>query len=291
MVKKALEIQKSTVAQYYDNNTRRFLRFGKHNDTQNIHQALWAEGITTQAEAVNYANGLILEEMESLNTKNKRSLHIMDLGCGVGGSIAYLAKEGFPENRYTGITISEVQASLGHEMAQKREGKHSISILQGDFLQLPAGPQVDLAYAIEAFVHATDAQQFFQSISHKLNVGGRLIIIDDFRTSQKPTGDRERNFLQDFQQGWHASSLIRPELAKSLAGEVQLQLIQQKDLTPYLDIGRPRDKAIGLMIRLAGKWMRKSTYFQSLTGGYAKQQCIRRGLVAYQMLVFEKMGS
>jgi len=291
MGKKSFVAQKKAVAQYYDNNTRRFLRFGKNQNTYNIHQALWAEGIENQTEAVNFANRLILKEIEALNEKKQKTIHVLDLGCGVGGSLSYLAQKSLKNNCYSGLTISKVQAKLGQQIAEKLKDEYAISIKHGDFLELAEGPRVDLAYAIEAFVHAADAQHFFASVSGQLGEGGRLIIIDDFRTPQVAANRKEEQHLVDFQQGWHAASLISPARAKTLASHHQLQLIAKSDLTPYLEMGRPRDKAIGLMVSLFGKWMRKSTYFQSLTGGYAKQQCIRQGLVTYQMLIFEKSSS
>lgn len=286
-----MKVNENVVAQYYDNNTKRFLRFGKHKGTQNIHQALWTEGITSLEEAVNYANSLILREIDAINASKRVGIRVLDLGCGVGGSLDFLAKNSSEENKYEGITISPLQASLAQQKFQSLKKGNAVSIRQGDFLHLPSGPPVDLAYAIEAFVHAADAQQFFTSVSTRLQKDSRLILIDDFRTSKATQNEQEKQLLHDFQQGWHANSLITPSTAETLAKNVNLHLIQQINLTSLLKIGRPRDKAIGLMSRLFGKWMRKSTYFQSLTGGFAKQQCIRRNLVNYQMLVFEKNGS
>jgi cyclopropane fatty-acyl-phospholipid synthase-like methyltransferase len=291
MMEKVWKVNENVVAQYYDNNTKRFLRFGKHKGTQNIHQALWAEGITDLEEAANYTNTLILKELNSMNASSNSGIHVLDLGCGVGGSLDFLVKNSSEENRFEGITISALQANLAQQKFQRLEKGNAVSIRQGDFLHLPSGPPAELAYAIEAFVHAADAQQFFTSVSTRLQKGSRLILIDDFRTSKAAQNELEKQLLHNFQQGWHANSLITPGTAETLAKNANLQLIQQLNLTSFLKIGRPRDKAIGLMIRVFGRWMRKSIYFQSLTGGYAKQQCIRRNLVNYQMLIFEKKAS
>lgn len=291
MDKKDLTGNKDAVAQYYDNNTKRFLRFGKHKDTQNIHQALWADGVTRQEEAVNYANELILNEIKSLTGSDDPAIHILDLGCGVGGSLIYLAKKATPETYFTGITISNIQAQLGQQLVQNISEVGRISMMEGDYLHLPELPPISLAYAIEAFVHAADTQLFFREVSEKLVSGGRLVIIDDFLSDHQTKSEQEKKLLAAFRHGWHAHSLIGVKMAKEMGAKAGLQLAKQIDLTPFLEIGRPRDKVIGLMIRLFGRQMQKSTYYQSLTGGYAKQQCIRKGLVKYKMLVFEKLVS
>ena len=71
------------VRKYYENNTPRFLRLGKHVGTQNIHQALWAEGVETPEEAVSYSNKLVLEVLSQLSTDfGGELIRVLDLGCG-----------------------------------------------------------------------------------------------------------------------------------------------------------------------------------------------------------------
>ncbi|MEM7655436.1 MAG: methyltransferase domain-containing protein [Bacteroidota bacterium] len=161
-----------------------------------------------------------------------------------------------------------------------------------DFLNLPDVAPVDVAYAIEAFVHAADPARFFQQIGSQLSPGGKLVLVDDGLSERGATPERlskqERQWLADFRAGWLAQSLISIEEAKQFAREAGLKLVSVDDLTPIMDIGRPRDQLIGLMIRIAGPWMRRSNYFKSLTGGYAKQQLLKKGVVRYQKLVFRK---
>jgi cyclopropane fatty-acyl-phospholipid synthase-like methyltransferase len=280
-----IPVDKQAVAHYYDNNTRRFLRFGKNKGTQNIHQQLWLPEVSSEVEASNYANLLVLRELEQIVTHNDL---VIDLGCGVGGSLKYLSSHAGESVRFQGFTISQLQAELGQKAVETAGLHERIEIAQGDFMALPSGPPAKLAYAIEAFVHATHAEFFFQSVAARLQTGARLILIDDFRNREIPQSSEEATAIQHFQQGWHAHSLLTVEQVKKLASRHQLALRSQKDLTAYLPIGRPRDQLIGMMIKGFGKFMRKSTYLQSLTGGYAKQKCLRNKWVSYQMLVFEK---
>ena len=45
---------------------------------------------------------------------------------------------------------------------------------------------MDLAFAIESFVHSPDGPRFFRSAARALRPGGKLIICDDFLSSPRP---------------------------------------------------------------------------------------------------------
>lgn len=277
-----------SVAEYYDRNTRRFLKLGQHQSTRNIHQPLWVPGANTVEEAVNWSNELVLRELRSLPRETR--LEVLDLGCGVGSSVFYLAHHYEGEAHFTGISISSVQIELANQFRSREKGGAKCDFLCGDFLSLPELPSIDLAFAIEAFLHATDAAAFFASVASKLAPGGRLVLVDDMLTPRGAADSlsaKENEWLDDFRSGWLAGSLITEEDAKRLAGSVGIELVESESLTPYMKLGRPRDKFIGLMRRLAAPMMRRSTYLRALNGGYAKQACLKTGLVDYRRLVFE----
>lgn len=283
------------VQQYYDHNTTRFLKLGKHGGSLNIHQALWADGVETQEEAVSYSNRLVLEEVNAMShERSGRPIRVLDLGCGVGASLLYLAEHFVGEADFQGVTLSPVQAQLAQERRGNFPNGEKCTFQAADFLNLPQFKAIDVAYAIEAFVHAADPGRFFQQIGRQLAAGGQLVLVDDGLsergTSPEQLSRRERQWLADFRAGWLAQSLIGLPAAKALAEQAGLKLRSVEDLTPIMDIGRPRDQWIGLMIGVAGPLMRRSTYFKSLTGGYAKQQLLKCGVVQYRKLVFEKEG-
>lgn len=281
------------VRKYYENNTKTFLALSKDGKTKNIHQALWAEGVNSREEAVSFSNELMLRQLDVLKEKLPDSpMHVLDLGCGVGSSLMYLAEKKREPNQFTGISISPTQIQLAQQAAKQLGLDNSCDFIEGDFQQLPDLPPVHLGYAIEAFLHAPDSAGFFQEIGKKIVKGGRLALVDDFLTEKKSDSSidhKKQKYLREFQSGWLAGSLISVPKAKELAEQAGFRMIRNENLTPFMEIGRPRDKFIGLMIRVAGKWMRNSIYFQSLTGGYAKQQCLKNDWVNYRFLVFEKV--
>jgi len=280
------------VKHFYDQNTAAFLKWGKHKQTFNIHQPLWAEGVATFEEAVSYSNRLVLKEVEELLGTASQNAHIIDLGCGVGSSVLYLAQNLDIDTKLWGITISPEQVRLAQAFAEKQKSKAVCQFLEGDFLAWPkAIPPVDLAFAIEAFLHAASPERFFEAAAQGIRSGGRLVLVDDFLSplaERSPLSPKQQKQLSSFRHGWMAGSLLSEQRADHIATQKGFRLLSSQNLTPFMKWGRPRDKLIGLMVAIAGKWMQKSTYFKMMHGGYAKQQSLKQDLLRYQLLVWEK---
>ncbi|MEL7342395.1 MAG: class I SAM-dependent methyltransferase, partial [Bacteroidota bacterium] len=248
--------------------------------------------VNSSDQAVNYSNQLVLESLQELAERSpKEALSCIDLGCGVGSSLLYLLQKGSSKWQGWGLTISPAQVKLAKEF-QARLGIENASFQEGDFLYWPDElPPMDFAYAIEAFLHATDPKAFFQAASKGLKSGGKLVLIDDFLTPKGRKGtisQTQQANLSAFRHGWMAGSLISTEEATVIAEEYGFQLRRTLNLTPYMRLGRPRDKVIGLMSAIAGKWMQRSTYFKMMHGGYAKQQSLKQDLLRYQLMEWEK---
>ncbi|HSF19397.1 MAG TPA: methyltransferase domain-containing protein [Vicinamibacteria bacterium] len=257
------------VGRYYDENTGRFLARGQGRATGSIHRAVWGPGVSTRDEAFHFVHELVRREIAATGARR-----ILDLGCGVGSSLAYLLARCDVEA--FGITASAVQAELAPP---------SLSLRLGDFCRDELPSPVDVAYAIESFVHASDAGAFFERVGRALGRGGRLAICDDFLAGSP--GDY---WVREFRSGWHIPSLLPMEKVDRLAEEQGLLFLSDLDLTPFLEIDRPRDRAIRLLVAFTRSSQPKSPGFQALRGGNALRQCLKRGLVKYRFRVYEKRG-
>ncbi len=275
------------VRTYYDRNTRRFLRWGTDDGTLHLHAALWPPGVTSLREAMHHSSERVAREIERSPIPVER---VVDLGCGVGGSLFYLGRR-LPRLRtLTGISLSPVQIAHAKRLVPGAE-KDRFHFEAGTFLNLSGDRfAADLAFAIEAFAHGPDPGRFFALQAALLPPGGRLVIIDDCFTNAVEAGGisgRQRRLLETYRRNWLLPGLRSASTLKSLAAEKRLTLLRDEDLTPYLRLGRPRDRVISLFVRWAGPLMERNTYFKSLVGGDAKQKCYAEGVIRYRLLVFE----
>ena len=276
------------VREYYDHNTERFLRWGKDEGTFNIHAALWPAEVRSLGEALNYANELVAREIESCPYPVER---VLDLGCGVGGTLFYLGRR-LPWLRLLlGISLSPVQVHHARRRIPETQ-RDRFHFAEGCFLQLPTGRfQADFSFAIEAFTHGPDPDIFFGVQAEALPPGGRLVIIDDCLDDEMPRrglSARQVNLLDMYRRNWLLPGLRGVHAMKSIAAAKGFGLIRDRNLTPHLRLCRPRDRAIAMLVRWFGEQMERNTYLKALVGGDAKQKCYREGLIDYRLMVFEK---
>ena len=170
---------------YYDRHTATFLRYGQGGGEGAIHRAVWGPGVETREAAFHYAEDCIARHLRDAVPADA-GLTVVDLGCGVGGSLCRLA-ERLPIGG-AGVTLSPVQARIAAERIRAAGLEDRIRCVEGDYtdpeLELPAA---DLAYAIESFVHGPDPTAFFARCNRIVRPGGLLVICDDML---RPSADR-----------------------------------------------------------------------------------------------------
>ena len=277
----------SEVRDYYDENTARFEKFGQ--GAASIHRAVWAEGVSNRAQAFRYLDRLIASELEALGASFPAPLHVLDLGCGLGASLFFLASEQAIVG--TGATLSGVQAQRARERSAALGLADRVQFLEADFLNLPETlAPAALAFSIEAFIHGPDPAAYFRAAARYVAPGGRLILCDDFLGPQSsaPRSRRERRWLDEVRTGWLANSLVSVAEARDLAASAGFQLREDRDLTPALELRRPRDRALSLLVAFGRHLPIPGYRWRSWVGGNALQMALVRRLIEYRYLVFEK---
>jgi cyclopropane fatty-acyl-phospholipid synthase-like methyltransferase len=267
------------VRRYYDNNTAAFDRLGQGGAS--IHRAVWGPGVSTREAAFRHIDELILEALPP----DAAEPTIVDLGCGLGASLLYLA--GRIDMKGEGITISPLQATRAAELIAQAGAGTRVRCREGNFLSLPydlAGT-ADLTFSIEAFLHSPDADRYFHEAARTLRPGGRLVICDDFLTSATPPASpRAARRLEEFRTGWRVGSLLTVDQVRDRAAAHGLVLARDLDLTPHLELRRPRDRWISMLVTLGRPFPLNGDYWQSLVGGDALQWALIHGQLNYRFL-------
>jgi SAM-dependent methyltransferase len=274
------------VRDYYDQNTRGFLEYGQGAATGSIHRAVWGPGVTTRDEAFRYVEDRIVASATELLPSSLLT-HIVDLGCGVGASLCYLASR-LPAAA-TGVTLSGVQAALASERMEQAGLGGRVACVEADFTALPlAVGSADLAFAIESFVHSADPGAFLAEAARIVRPDGLLIVCDDFLV----TGARPAHrVLHEFRRGWHVNSLIDGETLRTTAASAGFAHLWTSDLTPYLELRRPRDCAFRALAALLWRLPRLSPRLANVSGGAALQTALARGWIRYELAAFRRCDS
>lgn len=285
----------TNVKNYYEHNTHRFLWFQKNAATKSIHQPLWKEDSFTTKDAFLYSNKLILEQI--IHHSSNAPLTIVDLGCGVGSTLFYLQEHFKSTAQYYGVTISATQVAIAIQHAKRLNQSPNIRFIEADFTNLPKKiSNIDIAFSIEAFAHASNANKYFKQVSQKLNKGGKIILIDDCLNDNydfDKLNKIDKQAVIDFKYGWIINSLKTVCELKEIAGQYSLRIIEDVDLTPYMRNNTLKHKWIKFLVT-SFRWLykvlpSKSYYFRSWIGGVGKQHCLKKGIVKYRKIVFEKL--
>ena len=159
------QVQKREIRTHYDLSTLFYrLMWGPH-----IHHGLWSAD-----ESPRVAQLQLTERMAELAgiTGGER---VIDVGCGMGGSSIWLAK-----NRgcnVTGVTISSVQRAWATTSAAWARARPRPNFMRVDAEEVRFDAHtVDAVWSIECTEHLFDKPAFFKKAASWLKPGGRVAI-------------------------------------------------------------------------------------------------------------------
>jgi tocopherol O-methyltransferase len=134
-----------------------------------IHHGLWAD-----EESASQAQLRLIERLAALADLQSRS-HVLDVGCGMGGTAIHLARH--RHCRVVGLTLSPVQRSwatvaawlngVGRQTRFTCEDAETAAIVPRSF---------DVVWSIECTEHLFDKARFFRRVADWLRPHGRTAI-------------------------------------------------------------------------------------------------------------------
>ena len=262
------------VTRYYRRNTDKFIRFGENDAYPAIHIALWPEGVESVEAALAVAHDLVVEAIEAHDGPVHR---VVDLGCGMGAGLLHLAERLDSAIALDGLTLGTPPPAKTHGAWGR------VRIQQADFHRADEAVSASsVAFCIEAMAHSDDLDSFMASVARMLDSGGRLIVIDDFAESEAPPS----RWLSTYRAHWLVPGVRPASEVERIAQSHGLRLVSNRDLTPWIHLGRPRDRLLRWTRPLWGWLSRWSDYVKSLSGGDARQRCLASGETRFRMMQF-----
>ncbi|MEY8847420.1 methyltransferase domain-containing protein [Psychroserpens sp. XS_ASV72] len=121
---------------------------------------------------LNQMNHQVMKRLQINSVKHR----LIDLGCGMGGSMRYALKNNKHLIAY-GVTLPEFQVKYGNELLQGLNG----IIIKEDYNNTSFHSETfDSAIAIESFCHSGHSSNSIKEAYRLLKPGGRLVIADAF---------------------------------------------------------------------------------------------------------------
>lgn len=162
-----------------------------------VHYGLWDNETSNLFEAQQNTNEYVKQKLELIQGDK-----ILDAGCGVGGTMVFLAeKYGIS---VTGISISSGQIKRGQIFTKKHNLSHILNFQKDDYhnTSFPDN-SFDKIYAIESADHANPARKFISEMQRILKPGGRLLIVDAFLSKPQDQFDvKGKKYLDNLCDAW-----------------------------------------------------------------------------------------
>ena len=158
----------SILSGWHDGSIGRNVHLGYWNDLSRQH---WQVNNTEFEEAQHRMTRYVVN-----GSISDRSADILDVGCGLGGTLDYLNSI-VKCSRITGLNVDARQLRVCSTIGLQNENK--ISLLHADACEIPLPAQSqDAVFCIEAMFHFPSRLRFLKEAYRVLRANGRLILTD-----------------------------------------------------------------------------------------------------------------
>ena len=274
------------VAAYYDETILVYKYFWSDPNTLSAHAGVWEKGVQTHREAHQIGNRM-LAERAAISAQD----HVLDAGCGMGGSALWLAET--YGAHVVGIALSRAQLAEARRAAQRRRLDHLVTFSRQDYAAPAFGDgSFDVVWAFESVCHALCKRDFLAEAFRVLRPGGRLVMADYFRRARPLPPDDEMWFHRAV-SGSAVRDLDTPEEFFAAMQDVGFRDISFEDRTDQIERSLRKLYHFALLT-LPVAWLAhhlglvSTVLAEGSISNYCQYEACRRKLVPYIVLLAHK---
>lgn len=183
-----------------------------------LNLGLWENGANTLSKALKELN----RTMAAMCEINEDS-HILDAGCGVGGTAIYMASN-FGA-RVTGITLSPEQLAIAKKNAEKAKLSHLLHFELGDYSNTNFEDHTfDVVIGMESICYAEPKLDFLKEAFRLLKKGGRIVLAENLQGKDQLT-KKEYDILYTF--GFNGCKVVSLDTEKQYRSNLSKLGFQQ----------------------------------------------------------------
>ena len=190
-----------------------------------LHRGLWGPHTKTKRESLDRANGMLTQ-----GCRLGPGRHVLDAGCGVGGTAIALAET--HGVRVTGLTNCRPHVALAARFAQARGVGHLVEFHYGDFMDLPfPDARFDAVLNHESFCYANDKPAYLRGVYRVLKPGGRWQALEGGFLGSAPASDEQRALVATVERNWRLGPMRSWRVALAALKDAGFERLEEQDLS------------------------------------------------------------
>ncbi len=268
------------IADYYNQTLNHYRRWWKLDKVMSVHYGYWDHSTRNFQEALLRLND-IMADMVQMETGFK----VLDAGCGVGGSLFYLAEE-YGINGF-GITLSEKQLEFAEKLKSKSNFADSIGFKLEDYCSTSFPDNTfDVVWCIESITSTAEKEKFAREAYRLLKKHGKLIIADYYKIS-------DHELLEKWRKTWSMAPFVNSKEFEKIIKSAGFVLIDDRNITGNIyptSLKMYRASLLGALPSMLYNLTHKTSRFAKthyLSGVY-QYKALKKGLWEYKIHLFEK---
>ena len=215
---------RSDIADYYDQSYWDYRTSWLNSQNLAIHYGYWSDKTKSHSDSLIEMNQVLAEQLDL-----KPGDHVLDAGCGIGGSSIWLA-ENFGV-KVTGITISPTQIDQANKNAKKRGVDHLVNFKLEDYTQTSFEDETfDHIWGLESICYALKKSDFVKEAHRVLKKGGCFAVADGFASRREVT-KKEWSHVLKVLNGWAMPNMSLPKEFECFLDDVGFEQIYYRDIT------------------------------------------------------------
>ena len=269
---------------YYDATESDCRLFWHLNKSMAIHYGYWDEKTKNLPQALQRTNDILAEK-----TGIKKSDHVLDAGCGVGGSAIYLAKT--IGCKVTGITLVPRQVKMAMKNAKKHGVEELVDFQVMDLINTSLeGESFDVVWALESICNNSEYKEFIEEAFRLLKKNGRLIIADYFVLKKDYNNEL---MMKRWFEGWVMEPLETKQNFKEYLSETGFKKISSSNITKNVTPSSKilyRNSFLSLIFGKIEEFLKIKTKIQNKNGlaCYYQYKTLKKKLWEYEIFYAEK---
>lgn len=213
--------------------------------------------------------------------------HILDAGCGFGGTIFQLHSR--IGGTYDGITLSRVQVQRARKEARRRGIAADCNFHLRSYDD-PLPQTYDGIIAVESLIHSLDLSYSIGNLAQALNQNGKLVIVEDMLMTDRDSVDKDHDIAL-LKNHWKIKRIPSVAMYRLLIAEQGLTLTEVADLSSEVILPNPH--FVNLFERLLFAfekvaWAGLESIIAFHIGSIALHRLYRRKSMGYHLLIAQQ---